>query len=122
MGFYTIFFYLLLISQATSYFDDIIKQLIIFILSLTIIFNLKINKKEGKSFNILTELSKIFCYFYRPWKQNDIKKLTKKQWQLNFLEKKVLKKLHVFYNQEGAILTLIFLLIIIIYTLIFNFH
>ena len=112
----------LTIYEANSYFYEMIKQVGIFSISAIIILNLKLKRKKGKAFNILEDINNVFSYLYQSWEKTNTEKIVQEKWQLDALEEQIIKKLSIFHNQQTAIFIVMSLLIVMIFTLIFNSH
>ena len=110
------------IYEANSYFYEMIKQVGIFSISAIIILNLKLKRKKGKAFNILEDINNVFSYLYQSWEKTNTEKIVQEKWQLDALEEQIIKKLSIFHNQQTAIFIVMSLLIVMIFTLIFNSH
>ena len=108
------------IYEANSYFYEMIKQVGIFSISAIIILNLKLKRKKGKAFNLLEDINNVFSYLYQSWERTNSEKLVQEKWRLDVLEEQIIKKLSIFHNQQTAIFIVMSLLIVMIFTLIFN--
>ena len=73
-----------------------------------------------ESLNLLEDINNVFSYLYQSWERTNSEKLVQEKWRLDVLEEQIIKKLSIFHNQQTAIFIVMSLLIVMIFTLIFN--
>lgn len=117
--FLPIFSTLTKVYEVNDYINDILKQFVLFFISVIFLIKLKNLRKSGKALNLLEVIGNICFHLYnRFWKNKDTETVDQENWNIEVLENQLLQKISVFHNQQTAIFMAFVLLIIMIIILL----